>query len=214
MKDEIPLLATYASAVREPGRSWSERIVPFIPRKTSDKLNEREGWFFAWSAPNAYRDSPSYSYAFAKFNKEVMEECQRKIDELRKSFNLPSHLDTPQNLEGQATDEPDAELDDNSEAAIASLLPDELLAKVNAIKSEYADREFNIFDVNSFFQELVKEGRPAPSPEVLTKLLELFAFLEKKDEPLSVMTPAGLKSFLGKTHKAQARLRYMERMYF
>jgi len=210
MRNELPLLAAYASAVREPGRSWSERIVPFISRKTSNDFNAHEGWFFAWSAPDAYRDSPSYRYAFAKFNKEVSEECQRRIVELRESFNLPSHLDTPQNSEGeQAADEPDAELDGNSEAA----MPDGLLAKEDAIKSEYADREFHIFDVNSFFQELVKEGRPAPSPEALTKLLELFAFLEKKDSPLSVMTPADLKSFLDKTHKAQARLRYMERMF-
>ena len=208
MENELPLLATYASAVREPGRSWSERIVPFIPKKTSDEFNEHQGWFFAWSAPNAYRGTQSYRYAFAKFNKEVSEECQRRIVELRESFNLPSHLDTPQDSEVQAADEPNAELDGNSEAAATSLMPDGLLAKENAIKAEYADREFHIFDVNSFFQELVKEGRPAPSPEALTKLLELFEFLEKKDNPLSVMTPADLKSFLDKAHEAQALLRY------
>ena len=48
MRNELPLLAAYASAVREPGRSWSERIVPFIPGKTLDKLNERKGSLFAW----------------------------------------------------------------------------------------------------------------------------------------------------------------------
>ena len=68
--------------------------------------------------------------------------------------------------------------------------------------------------LNLFFQELVKEGRPAPSPEALTKLLELFVSSDKNDTPLCVMTPADLKSFLKKTREAQARLRYMERMYF
>lgn len=218
MRYELPLLASYASAVRDPGRSWSERIVPFIPIKTLDKLNERESWFFAWSAPNPYRSSSKYCYAFAKLNKKVSEECQQRIDELRESFKLPSHLDTSQDLEGQAADEPDLDalLEDNSdsEAAMTSLLPDELRAKMNAIFSEYADRQFHIFDVNSFFQELVKEGRPGPSPEVLTKLLDLFAFLEKKDDPLLLMTPADLKSFLDKTHKALKRRKLMESMNF
>ena len=215
-RDELPLLATYASAVREPGRSWSERIVPFIPRKTSDKFNEREGWFFAWWMPLVVPhsdDNPLFRYAFVKINKEVTEECQRRIDELRESVKLPSLLDTPQNLEGQAADEPDSKLDDNCEAKI-SLLSDELRRKENAIKSEYAYREFNIFDVKSFFQELVKEGRPAPSPDALTKLLELFAFLENNDTQLCVMTPADLKTFLEKIRKAQARLKIMEGMYF
>jgi len=186
--------------------------VPFIPGKTLDKLNEREGWFFAWSS---YRSSSPYRYAFAKLNKEVSEECQRRIDELRESFKLPSHLDTPQILEGQAAGESAAELgDDNSETATTSSLPDELRVKEEAIKSEYADREFHIFDVNSFFQELVKEGRPAPSPEVLNKLLELFAFLEKKDAPLLLMTPANLKSFLDQTHEDLERRRLMEGVIF
>lgn len=205
MGDELPLLAAYASAVREPGRSWSERIVPFIPKKTK-MLNVREGWFFAWSAPNPFIDSESYRYAFVKNNKEAMEECQRRIDELRKSFKLPSHPDMPRNFEGQVTaaaGEPDAEVDDNSEREAS--LSDKLSAKENAIKSEYADREFHIFDVKTFFQELVKEGRPAPSPEALTKLLEFFASLEKTDTPLSVMTQADLKSFLEKTRKIQLR---------
>ena len=203
MREQLPLLTAYASAVREPGRSWSERIVPFIPRKTCDKLNEREVWFFAFSVPNPYRDAgiglPSHRYAFAKLNKEVTEECQRRIDELRESFNLPTHLDTPQNSEGQAAaGEVDAELDDNSEVVKTSSLTDELRAKEEAIKSEYADRKYHIYDVNSFFQELVKEGRPAPSHEVLNKLLELFTFLEKKDVlPLSLMTPVDLMSFFG-----------------
>jgi hypothetical protein len=196
MRSDLPLLATYASAVREPGRSWSERIVPFIPR-TYRMLNEREGWFLAWSEPYSYR-----GYAFAKINEEVTEECQQRIDELRESFKLPSHPDTFQNFEGQAAGELDAVLDNSSEAK-TYLSSDELCAKENAIRSEYADREFHIFDIKSFFQELVKEGRPAPSPEALTKLLELFAFLENKDDPLCVMTPADLKSFLQKTHWAQ-----------
>ena len=222
MRNELPLLATYASAVREPGRSWSERIVPFIPRKTSDTLNERGGWFFAWSATNTF----SYRYAFAKINKEVADECQRRIDELRTSFKLPTHLDTPQNSEGQAAGESDAaNLDGNSEANTSPLL-DELRAKEDAITSEYTDRMFHVFDVKSFFEELVKEGRPAPSPELLTKLLELFAFLEKDNDAspaptppappkreMSLMTPAYLNSFFEKTYEAQAILKYMEQMY-
>lgn len=125
---------------------------------------------------------------------------------------LPSQLDTPQNLEGQAAGEPDAELDGNSEVAKTSILSDELRAKVKAIKSEYADRKFHIFDVNPFFEELVKEGRPAPSPEILTKLLELFGFLKNKDDLLlCLMTPAELNSFLGNTHKG---LKHIERMFF
>ena len=214
MSDGLPLLAAYASAVREPGRSWSERIVPFIPRKTN-KLNEGEGWLFAWSAPNPFIESAtdSYRYAFAKINNEVMEECQRRIDELRESsFKLPSHLDAPVNFEDHqaAAGEPDARLDDgDSSEAKTSLSDDELRAKENAIKSEYADRKFHIFDVKSFFQELVKEGRPAPSPEALTKLLDFFALLEKTDTPLCVVTRADLKSFLEKTHKIQARLSWI-----
>ena len=46
MSGELPLMTAYASAVREPGRSWSERIVPFIPRKKFGAFDEREGWFF------------------------------------------------------------------------------------------------------------------------------------------------------------------------
>jgi hypothetical protein len=140
----------------------------------------------------------------------VSEECQRRIDELRESFKLPGYLDTPQDSEGQAAGEAAGLGDDNSETATTSSLPDELDAKEEAIKSEYADREFHIFDVNSFFQELVNEGRPAPSPEVLTKLLELFAFLEKKDAPLLLMTPAHLKSFLDQTHEDLERRKLME----
>jgi hypothetical protein len=121
--------------------------------------------------------SASFRYAFGKINKEVTEECQRRIDELRESFKLPSHLD----FEGQAAGELDAKLDDDNREA---KLSDELRAKENAIKSEYAGREFHIFDVKSFFQELVKEGRPAPSPEALSKLLELFTNWEKTDTPL------------------------------
>ena len=95
MGDEPPLLATYASTVREPGRSWSERIVPFIPRNTLNKLNEREGCFiFAWLMPNP--TGSQHHYAFVKVNKEVTEECQLRIDELQETFKLPSHLDTPQ----------------------------------------------------------------------------------------------------------------------
>lgn len=196
-----PLLATYASAVREPGRSWSERIVPFIPRKTSDKLNARarEGWFFTWSATNPYLSK--YRYAFAKTNKEVTEECQRRIDDLRESFKLPSQPDPPQNFEGQAAGGPDAMLDEGKD----SLLSDELRAKEDAIKSEYADQEFHIFDVESFFQELVKEGRPAPPSEALTKLLEIFTFLKKGNDSLCVMTPADLRSFLKRTNPRLSR---------
>ena len=224
MRYKLPLLATYASAVREPGRSWSERIVPFIPRHTCDMLNEHEGWLFTWSdVPYSDSESPLYRYAFAKINKEVIEGCQRKIDELRESFKLlPSHFDTPQSTEGQDADEPDAEnLDDsdNSDAntpLLADELADELRIKENAIKFEYADRMFHIFDVKSFFEELVKEGRPVPSPEALTKLLEIFAFLEKTSgndalapsRLLSLMTPADLKSFFGMTHEGEDYITY------
>jgi hypothetical protein len=67
------------SAVREPGRSWSERIVPFIPRTTSNKLNKREGWFLAWWMPDMDdAQSASSRYALVKINKEVTEEYQRR----------------------------------------------------------------------------------------------------------------------------------------
>ena len=214
MKNELPLMASYASAVREPGRSWSERIVPFIPRKTSDEIDELEGWFFCWSGPESFTNSPSYSYAFAKSNKEAIVERQRRIDELRESSKLPNLVDTsstPLNLEGQSAVESDAKLDNSSEGAIT---PDELRDKENAIVSEYADREFHIFGVSSFFQELVKEGRPAPSPEILTKLLELFEFLDKRFASLKVMTPADLNSFLDKTSLAKGIIRHMARMFF
>ena len=145
-----PLLATYASAVREPGRSWSERIVPFIPSKAIDMRNKREGWFFAWSAE-------SYRYAFVKINTEVSEECQQSINELSFHITQKSELD--------------ARLDNNFK------------------------RRFHIFDVKSFFRELIKEGRPAPSPEALTRLLDIFAALEK-DKLIRLMTLADLTSFL------------------
>jgi hypothetical protein len=200
MSHEAPLLATYASAVREPGRSWSERIVPFIPisSDSSSALSEHEGWFFAWSMP--FRRLVPNHYAFAKVNKEVKEECQRRIDEL-----LTSLSSKPQNCEDQNAGVSDAKLDDNS-GAMMFMSDEELLAKENDIKSGYADRMYCIFNVKSFFQELIKEGRPAPSPEALTKLLELFAALgEKKDISLCVMTPADLTSFMEKICDVQAR---------
>lgn len=59
--------------------------------------------------------------------------------------------------------------------------------------SSHTERSF-IFDIRSFFEVL---GRPAPSPEALTKLQGFFfAFLERADTPLCVMTMADLKSFL------------------
>ena len=77
----LPLLATYACAVCEPGCSWLERIVPFIPSKTIDMWNKCEGWFIAWwVGPRCY--------ASVKINKEVMKDCQRRINELWESFHM------------------------------------------------------------------------------------------------------------------------------
>ena len=47
----------------------------------------------------------------------------------------------------------------------------------------------------------MKEGRPAPSPEGLSKLLELFATLKEVDKPrkLCIMTQADLNTFLENT---------------
>jgi hypothetical protein len=199
---ETPLLSVYASAVRGPGRSWSERIVPFIPQGMSEKLPS-EGWFLAWSVPSRYSKLLPYRYAFAKINKEVEEECQRRIEELRSSH---SRDDKPQRPEGQIAAKPDTELEDSS-GAKASLVDQELRAKEIAIKSEYADRRFHIFDVESFFQELVKEGRPAPSPEALTKLLRIFAMskgISDRPQQIHLMRPADLTSYLKKTHKLHA----------
>ncbi|KAF8800188.1 hypothetical protein BYT27DRAFT_7342549 [Phlegmacium glaucopus] len=177
---EIPLLTAYASEVRGPGRSWSERIVPFIPGGIHTP-NKPEGWFLAWSVPSPSEES-THHYAFAKPNKEVMEAYHRRIDELR-SFR--SNPEKPQNSEGQAT----------GESELENFL--EMLARERAIKSEYADRGFHIFDVKSFFQELVKEGRTVSSPEALTKLLETFAILKiDRHKTLRIMTQADLTSFL------------------
>ena len=108
---------------------------------------------------------------------------------------LPDHPDMPQNSNGQVTE-------DNSEVK-TSLSDKELRAKERAITSEYADRQFQIFDVRSFFQELVKESRPAPSPAALTRLLELFEVLENKDEQkLCFMTRAQFNSFSKLREKA------------
>jgi len=64
----IPLMATYASAVREPGRSWSERIVPFIPGISSKRC---EGWIFV-SKSLLSQGTRSIRYAFTKINKGVL----------------------------------------------------------------------------------------------------------------------------------------------
>ena len=69
---ELPLLTAYASVVREPGRSWSERIVPFIPGSSFKALKECKGWFLAWSVPD-FSSHPIYLYAFAKINKKITE---------------------------------------------------------------------------------------------------------------------------------------------
>lgn len=104
-----------------------------------------------------------------------MEECQQRINELR---SLPRNPDKPC---CQAAAKPDANVEDNSRAN-TFLSDQELHAQEEAIKSEYTDREYEIFDVKSFLQELVKEGRPAPSPEALTNLLEIFVTLQRKDK--------------------------------
>jgi hypothetical protein len=176
--------------------------VPFIPVSSnrSSALSEHEGWFLAWLASYSFGRSVSYYYAFVKVNKEVKEDCQRRIDEFRKSVS-----NKPQNCDDQNAGAPDAKLDDNSGATM-SMSDKELLAKENDIKSEYADRKYHILNVKSFFQELIKEGRPAPSPEALTKLLELFAALEEKNKTF-VMTPANLTSFVKKTCVIQAQQR-------
>ena len=84
MRYELPLMTTYASAVREPGRSWSERIVPFIPGRACKQLKEHEGWFLAWSALVSLDPwSPPFHYAFARVNKEALEEYHRRMDELK-----------------------------------------------------------------------------------------------------------------------------------
>ena len=44
-----------------------------------------------------------------------------------------------------------------------------------SLPSQADSSSTSLTDIKSFFEELVKEGRPAPSPEVLSKLLELFA---------------------------------------
>ena len=202
MSCEIPILTAYASAVREPGRSWSERIVPFIPTNSYGGLNECAGWLFTWSEPHSLIQPTAYRYAFTKINKEVREECQRRIHEYRVS--LADVFDLPQIFEA----EPDADSDDNS-GAKTTLSNEELHAKENDIKSEHADQQSHIFDVKSFFQELVKEGRPAPSSEALTKLLELFAALEEKVQDrysLRLMTPADLTSI----REVQARLLFIQ----
>ena len=186
---EVPILAAYASEVRGPGRSWSERIVPFIPAAKPERFNKPKCWFLVWTPE--LLDDPRPSYAFVRFNKEAMEECRRRINEIR---SLPRNPDKPR---CQAAAEPDANVDDISR--VDTFLSDqELHAQEEAIKSEYTDREYQIFDIESFFQELVKEGRPAPSPEALTKLLEIFVILQRKDRrrPLCLMTQADLSEFL------------------
>ena len=164
---ELPLLAAYASVVREPGCSLSKRIVSFVPGSSSKALKEHKGWFFAWSVLDLC-GHPTYLYAFAKINKKITEECQRRINELK---FLP---DIPQNSDGQATE-------DNS-GVNTSLSDEELHVEETTIISEYADRQFHLFNIKSFFPELVKEGRPALSPAALTRLLELFEILGNKDE--------------------------------
>jgi hypothetical protein len=74
-------MPTYASAVREAGRSWSERIVPFIPGRA---CKQHEGWLVGWSALVSLDPwSAPFHYAFAKVNKEVLEEYHRRMDELK-----------------------------------------------------------------------------------------------------------------------------------
>ena len=67
--------------------------------------------------------------------------------------------------------------------------------ELDAILDNNSKQWFHIFDVKSFFQELIKEGRAAPSPEALTRLLDILATLEK-DKLICLMTLADLTSFL------------------
>ena len=63
----------------------------------------------------------------------------------------------------QVSGEPDAKLEDNSGAKDSELSDEKLHDKEAAIRFEYADWQFHMFDVESFFQELHSQGRKTGS---------------------------------------------------
>ncbi|KAF8165997.1 hypothetical protein B0H34DRAFT_649747 [Crassisporium funariophilum] len=69
--------------------------------------------------------------------------------------------------------------------------------KLGSINAEYADKLYEIFDLQSFFQELAREGRPLPPAHEYARLEELFAKLDTKagSPKLKMMTMGVFKEF-------------------
>lgn len=148
-----PVMAAYASQVREPDHLWGERAVPFVPSASSPAnslVTKGRQWVFALLPLSGSLDA-SVRYAFAQANGEVWDECLRRMEqineELRNSMSTRYSQDRKE--------------------------------KMSRFREEVGPRLFTVFNVHQFFKELELEGREAPSPKALTELFDLFAKLNK-----------------------------------
>jgi hypothetical protein len=160
-----PIMAAYASQVRHPGRSWGERIVPFVPSVLSPAQSlARKGrqWIFVF-LPSSIRDSHA-RYAFARAHGEVWDEFLKMKEQI--------------NEEGK-----------NSKPPMSNHWQ-ERTETVSEIPKGLGPRLFDIFDIRQFFKELELEGREAPSPEALDRLFNIFSKLDDSGSPELMDTDA------------------------
>jgi len=156
-----PVMAAYASHVRQPGQSWGERVVPFVPAASPPAhslVRKGQQWVFVLLPPSSTAQDSAMRYAFARANGEVWDECLRRVEQV-------------------------------GEEARNSTPPMSWQAKEKMTKvREVLEREglgpslFNIFDVRQFFKELELEGREAPSAETLNQLFDLFSRLNSRKD--------------------------------
>jgi len=57
------------------------------------------------------------------------------------------------------------------------------------LQESYEDRMYRTYDLEDFFGELVAEGRPAPDPDALAKLVAGFSALRSGQEGYKLMSP-------------------------
>ncbi|KIM36365.1 hypothetical protein M413DRAFT_292228 [Hebeloma cylindrosporum] len=152
-----PVMAVYASQVREAGQLWGERVVPFIPGASSPaKSLVRKGhqWVFSILP---FGHIGYLRYTFARVNGEVWDECLRRTEQI------------------------DEELGTRDSSWIR--YGKDRKEKIAKLREELGPRIFNVCDVPQFFKELELEGREPPSPEALDHLFDLFATLNEGRGP-------------------------------
>ncbi|KAF8149500.1 hypothetical protein B0H34DRAFT_189400 [Crassisporium funariophilum] len=197
-----PLLAICASDHRRNGKLWAERSVPFVPQNSLRALRNREGWFLAYvPGKNPFDD---HAYAFVRRNREF--EFEQELEEkMKEVISGPSiaHTqaaatdiaDAPAGLVGSCGDPLSAPVPKWLEDEKREWLEDQKRAKLKSITAEYADKMYELFDLQSFFQELAREGRPAPPADAYARLEELFAKLTTRERSpkLKMMTMCDFK---------------------